>query len=176
MDALGAGEFRRATEGFRPGLPSVRDCFEMRPQPTAFGEPRRSPSPDGGDGRPPHLRHGTTTRNGGSGIIYERWFEDVVKWLYALGMPSSDTEDLAQEIFLVVRRKLNRFDGGNLAGWLYRIAQLTVRDHRRRTWFKNLAAAPQRRPRAAWSWPRPVRTPGTTDAENGGAFRRWWRA
>jgi len=70
--------------------------------------------------------------------IYERWFEDVVKWLYALGMPSSDTEDLAQEIFLVVRRKLNRFDGGNLAGWLYRIAQLTVRDHRRRNWFKNL--------------------------------------
>ena len=34
--------------------------------------------------------------------IYERWFGDVVKWLYALGMPSSETEDLAQEIFLVV--------------------------------------------------------------------------
>ena len=70
--------------------------------------------------------------------LYERWFMDVVKWLYALGMPSSDTEDLAQEIFLVVRRKLDRFDGGNLAGWLYRIAQLTARDHRRRAWFKNL--------------------------------------
>lgn len=70
--------------------------------------------------------------------IYERWFGDVVKWLYALGVPGSDTEDLAQEIFLVVQRKLNRFDGGNLAGWLYRIAQLTVRDHRRRAWFKNL--------------------------------------
>jgi RNA polymerase sigma-70 factor, ECF subfamily len=70
--------------------------------------------------------------------IYERWFGDVVKWLYALGMPGSETEDLAQEIFLVVRRKLDRFDGGNLAGWLYRIAQLTVRDHRRRAWFKNL--------------------------------------
>jgi RNA polymerase sigma-70 factor (ECF subfamily) len=70
--------------------------------------------------------------------IYERWFEDVVRWLYALGVPSSDSEDLAQEIFLVVRRKLDRFDGGNLAGWLYRISQLTVRDHRRRAWFKNL--------------------------------------
>jgi RNA polymerase sigma-70 factor (ECF subfamily) len=53
-------------------------------------------------------------------------------------VPSSDTEDLAQEIFLVVRRKMDRFEGGNLAGWLYRIAQLTVRDHRRRAWFKNL--------------------------------------
>src|SRR5205085_12701435 len=60
------------------------------------------------------------------------------RWLYALGVPGSVTEELAQEIFLVVRRKLHRFDGGNLAGWLYRIAQLTVRDHRRRAWFKNL--------------------------------------
>jgi RNA polymerase sigma-70 factor (ECF subfamily) len=70
--------------------------------------------------------------------IYETWFDDVVKWLYALGVQSADTEDLAQEIFLVVRRNLGRFQGGNLAGWLYRIAQLTVRDHRRRAWFRNL--------------------------------------
>jgi RNA polymerase sigma-70 factor (ECF subfamily) len=70
--------------------------------------------------------------------IYESRFDDVVKWMYALGVPPSDTEDLAQEIFLVVRRQLLRFDGGNLMGWLYRIAQLTVRDHRRRAWFKHL--------------------------------------
>src|SRR4051812_46608990 len=70
--------------------------------------------------------------------IYERWFDDVIGWLYALGAPGADTEDLAQEIFIVVRRQLARFDGGNLAGWLYRIAQLTVRDHRRRAWFRNL--------------------------------------
>ena len=30
-----------------------------------------------------------------------------MKWLYALGVPSSDTEDLAQEVFLVVRRRLS---------------------------------------------------------------------
>jgi RNA polymerase sigma-70 factor (ECF subfamily) len=70
--------------------------------------------------------------------VYERWFDDVVRWLYALGVPRSDTQDLAQEIFLVVRRNLARFDGGNMRGWLYKIAQLTVRDHRRRAWFKNL--------------------------------------
>jgi len=70
--------------------------------------------------------------------IYESWFHDVVKWIYALGMPASETEDLAQEIFLVVRRKLAQFDGGNLPGWLFRITQLTVRDHRRRAWFRNL--------------------------------------
>ncbi len=70
--------------------------------------------------------------------IYDQWFDDVVGWLYALGAPGPDTEDLAQEIFIVVRRNLGRFDGGNLAGWLYRIAQFTVRDHRRRSWFRNL--------------------------------------
>jgi len=77
-------------------------------------------------------------RDAGFRHIYETWFDDVVKWLYALGVPASDTEDLAQEIFLVVRRGLARFDGRNLPGWLYRITQLTVRDHRRRAWFKNL--------------------------------------
>ncbi|HEY4185178.1 MAG TPA: RNA polymerase sigma factor [Polyangia bacterium] len=70
--------------------------------------------------------------------IYENWFDHIVKWLFAFGVPASDTEDLAQEIFLVVRRKLADFDDTNLAGWLYRITQLTVRDHRRRSWFKNL--------------------------------------
>jgi RNA polymerase sigma-70 factor (ECF subfamily) len=70
--------------------------------------------------------------------IYESWFDDVVKWLYALGAPAADTEDLAQEIFLVVRRQLSRFRGGNLAGWLYEISRRTVRDHRRRAWFRNL--------------------------------------
>ena len=70
--------------------------------------------------------------------VYERWFADVVRWLYALGAPAAETEDLAQEIFLVVRRRLGGFTGGNLAGWLYRIAQLTVRDHRRRAWFRHL--------------------------------------
>lgn len=96
------------------------------------------------DGTPPRLTlvAGAGERPGGLDLqfrdIYDRWFDDVVKWLYALGMPSSETEDLAQEIFLVVRRNLARFDGGNLAGWLYRITELTVRDHRRRSWFKNM--------------------------------------
>ena len=85
---------------------------------------------------PPAVGHGD--RDAGFRAIYEGWFDEVIKWLYALGAPPSDTEDLAQEIFVVVGRKLARFDGGNLAGWLYRIAQLTVRDHRRRAWFRNL--------------------------------------
>jgi RNA polymerase sigma-70 factor, ECF subfamily len=70
--------------------------------------------------------------------VYTRWFARVVSWVRALGTPDSDMEDVAQEIFIVVRRKLPAFDGRNLPGWLYRITSWTVSDQRRRAWFKNL--------------------------------------
>jgi RNA polymerase sigma-70 factor (ECF subfamily) len=70
--------------------------------------------------------------------VYQTWFRPVHRWIRALGGPHIEAEDLAQEVFIVVRRKLAGFDGANLAGWLYRIAQLTVRDHRRRSWFRNM--------------------------------------
>jgi RNA polymerase sigma-70 factor (ECF subfamily) len=70
--------------------------------------------------------------------IYERWFHEVSRWIRAFGGPEADLDDLAQEVFLVARRKLGDFDGQNLPGWLYRIAANTVSDHRRRAWFRNL--------------------------------------
>jgi RNA polymerase sigma-70 factor (ECF subfamily) len=70
--------------------------------------------------------------------VYAQWFVPVHRWIRALGGPNIDAEDLTQEVFIVVQRKLAGFDGKNLAGWLYRIAQLTVRDHRRRAWFRSL--------------------------------------
>jgi RNA polymerase sigma-70 factor (ECF subfamily) len=72
--------------------------------------------------------------------VYDEWFDEVCRWLAALGGPSADVEDLAQEVFLVVRRKLDGFDGGNLPGWLYRIAANTVSDHRRRAWFRRVVS------------------------------------
>ena len=59
--------------------------------------------------------------------LYDEWFEHVARWIRALGAPSGDVEDIAQEVFLVVRRRLRDFDGRNLAGWLYRIASRQVR-------------------------------------------------
>jgi RNA polymerase sigma-70 factor (ECF subfamily) len=70
--------------------------------------------------------------------IYQQWFQAVHRWIRTLGGPNIEAEDLTQEVFIVVQRKLPGFDGGNLAGWLFRIAQLTVRDHRRRAWFRGL--------------------------------------
>ena len=68
--------------------------------------------------------------------IYERYFHEVERWLRALGAPPSEIADLAQEVFLIVRRKLGGFDGRNTPGWLYAIAERTWKDHRRRSWFR----------------------------------------
>ena len=70
--------------------------------------------------------------------VYHAYFRQTVAWMRSLGVPEAEIEDVAQDVFLVVRRKLVHFRGGNLAGWLYRIAHLTVRNFRRRAWFKNL--------------------------------------
>ena len=70
--------------------------------------------------------------------VYGSSFNDVARWIRALGGLPADVEDLTQEVFLVVRRKLSDFDGRNLRGWLYRIAQRTVRDYRRRAWFRRV--------------------------------------
>jgi RNA polymerase sigma-70 factor (ECF subfamily) len=76
--------------------------------------------------------------DGDFAAIYHAHFAEVTRWIRALGGPECDVEDIAQEVFLVVRRKLASFDGRNLPGWLYRIAQLTVSDWRRRAWFVHL--------------------------------------
>jgi len=70
--------------------------------------------------------------------LYERWFEDISRWVRAFGAREADRDDLVQEIFLVVHRRLADFDGQNVAGWLYQIARRKVRDHRRLLWVKHL--------------------------------------
>jgi RNA polymerase sigma-70 factor (ECF subfamily) len=70
--------------------------------------------------------------------IYQQWFREVGSWIRALGGPDADRDDIAQEVFLVVRRRLPAFDGANLPGWLYRITQRQVRDFRRRAWFRHV--------------------------------------
>lgn len=69
--------------------------------------------------------------------LYDQWFDEVSRWVRALGS-GADRDDLVQEIFLVVHRRLPDFDGQNVAGWLYQIARRKVRDHRRLLWVKHL--------------------------------------
>ena len=42
--------------------------------------------------------------------VYETWFDPCVRWLRALGIPDADLEDVGQEVFVVVRRKLGQFE------------------------------------------------------------------
>jgi RNA polymerase sigma-70 factor (ECF subfamily) len=70
--------------------------------------------------------------------IYERWFSEVSRWIRAMGGPEAEREDLVQDVFIVVHRRLPDFDGQNLPGWLYQIARHRVRDFRRLLWVKHL--------------------------------------
>jgi len=89
--------------------------------------PVETPSPEGGG--PSNLSFEG---------LYEQRFEDVSRWVRALGAAEADRDDLVQEIFLVVHRRLAAFDGQNVTGWLYQIARRKVRDHRRLLWVKHL--------------------------------------
>jgi RNA polymerase sigma-70 factor, ECF subfamily len=71
-------------------------------------------------------------------VIYATWFEEVSRWIRALGGLDADRDDIVQEVFVVVRRRLVSFDGSNPAGWLYRITRRQVRDFRRRAWAKHI--------------------------------------
>jgi RNA polymerase sigma-70 factor, ECF subfamily len=70
--------------------------------------------------------------------IYEQWFDEVARWVRALGGPEADRDDLVQDVFLVVYRRLPAFDGNNVAGWLYQIARRKVRDFRRLIWVRHV--------------------------------------
>jgi RNA polymerase sigma-70 factor (ECF subfamily) len=71
-------------------------------------------------------------------VIYREWFGSVLGWLRAFGTREADLEDVAQETFVAVCRKLRDFDGRNLPGWLWKIAWHTASDHRRRAWARRL--------------------------------------
>jgi RNA polymerase sigma-70 factor (ECF subfamily) len=71
-------------------------------------------------------------------VVYEHWFQEVSRWIRAMGGPEADREDLVQDVFVVVHRRLPDFDGNNLPGWLYQIARHRVRDFRRLSWVKHL--------------------------------------
>ncbi|MGC4091413.1 MAG: RNA polymerase sigma factor [Polyangiaceae bacterium] len=70
--------------------------------------------------------------------IYEQWFDEVLRWIRAMGGPEADRDDLVQDVFLVVYRRLPDFDGKNVGGWLYQIARRKVRDFRRLFWVRQL--------------------------------------
>ena len=70
--------------------------------------------------------------------VYDTWVADVARWIRALGGAIADRDDVLQEVFAVVHRRLPDFDGQNLPGWLYRITAHQVRDFRRKVWVRHI--------------------------------------
>jgi RNA polymerase sigma-70 factor (ECF subfamily) len=68
--------------------------------------------------------------------VYRTFSGEVGGWIRALGAPDAEREDLRQDVFLIVHRRLSEFDGQNLSGWLFQITRRRVRDFRRLRWFR----------------------------------------
>jgi RNA polymerase sigma-70 factor (ECF subfamily) len=82
--------------------------------------------------------------------IYREHFDFVFRKAARLGGPGFDAEDAAQEVFLVVSRKLHTFNGTSaMTTWLYGITLNVVRRARRRQRLRLLFDGGERREEAA---------------------------
>ncbi len=71
--------------------------------------------------------------------VYRQHFDFVYRKAARLGGPSVDAEDAAQEVFMIVSRKLDTFDGTSLVTtWLHGITLNVVRSMRRRSLLRRL--------------------------------------
>jgi RNA polymerase sigma-70 factor (ECF subfamily) len=65
--------------------------------------------------------------------VYEVHLAFVWRSAGRLGVPEASLEDVAQDVFVVVHRRLSDYDGrAPLASWLFGIVARVVREHRRR--------------------------------------------
>src|SRR5215475_12807819 len=71
--------------------------------------------------------------------VYRDHFDFVFRQAARLGGPGIDAEDAAQEVFMIVARKLDTFDATSLiTTWLYGITLNVVRSLRRRARIRRL--------------------------------------
>lgn len=90
----------------------------------------------GADDPPP--ADGSAVREGGSGAhlrfdaVYDEWFDFVWRSARRLGVHDASLDDVAQDVFLVVYRRLSEFEGrSTLKTWLFGITLRVVSDWRR---------------------------------------------
>jgi RNA polymerase sigma-70 factor (ECF subfamily) len=68
--------------------------------------------------------------------VFDEHARYVIRTLRHLGVQESDVDDVAQEVFVTVHRKLPEFEGrSKLRTWLYAICLRVASDHRRRAYF-----------------------------------------
>jgi len=80
---------------------------------------------------------GERARELGAEDVYELHADFVWRTLQHLGVRDADLEDLGQEVFVTVHRRLSSFDGrSKLTTWLFGICLHLVQRHRRRAYFR----------------------------------------
>ena len=66
-------------------------------------------------------------------LVYDEHFDFVWRSLARLGVTPSALDDAAQDVFMVVHRKLTEYDGaGHVRSWLFAISMRVASDYRRR--------------------------------------------
>jgi RNA polymerase sigma-70 factor, ECF subfamily len=72
--------------------------------------------------------------------LYDRHFPDIERLVSSLGITDSEADDICQEIFVIIYRKLARFRGeARLSTWIYRVAtREAIRFARRRRLLRGL--------------------------------------
>lgn len=82
--------------------------------------------------------------------VYAAHVQTVARWAARLGGPQADVEDITQEVFVVVSRRLGEFRGqSRISTWLFGItARITANERRRRRlrqwWFRLVPNAGER--------------------------------
>ena len=71
--------------------------------------------------------------------VFEEHAPAVARWAARLGGPRVDVDDVVQEVFAIVSRKLRGFAGASsLETWLFGITDNVVRNQRRRSFVRRI--------------------------------------
>lgn len=101
----------------------------------------------------------STPRSLGFSEIYREHAATVARWAVRLGGPDVDCEDVVQDVFVTVNRRLAEFRGEAKVGtWLFRITERTVANHRRKERVRRFFAR-------AFGSGQPIERGGLTPAE-----------
>ena len=69
--------------------------------------------------------------------VFDEHARYVFRVLKYFGVPDADVQDVCQEVFVTVHRKIDEFEGrSSVRTWLYRICQHAASDHRRRAYVR----------------------------------------
>lgn len=75
---------------------------------------------------------------------YHEYAQRAARWAHLLGGADVDVEDVVQEVFFVVSRKLAAFQGeGTFTSWLFEVTRKIVANHRRRQAWRFWRSTPE---------------------------------